>query len=206
MRICFTKSQLTDFYNKAVGGVKPEIPLIKGEGELKIRGLALGVEQKAIEAKLTKSFGDLPDYRTVNLKEQAQKSADLLNTDYEKAKRVAMGQETPPTDLLPEMVFNAVEERALREGDITTLKDLGTTSELLSEATTMGQRIRALGERNPESPVAKIIEVVKAREKQSGIADVGKAKSQEAVKIKNEIAKVKIPKETWDSFISSLVC
>jgi hypothetical protein len=41
------------------------------EGETKVRGLSAGVEAKAIEKNLVQSLGDLPEYKTISMKEQA---------------------------------------------------------------------------------------------------------------------------------------
>lgn len=205
-----SKSQLTDIWNQATGGVKekPVVPPIKGTGQIKIRGLAKGVEAKAVENRLTKGFGELPEYRTVSMKDQAQKATDLVNKDFELAKKIAMGEEAPPRGLLPESVFNAVEEKAIKEADVNTLRDLATISKLTSEATTMGQRIRTLAERDPDSAVGAISEVVKAREEavKSRIKNIDKVKKETAEAIKKEIKKTSPTKETWSSFVDSIQC
>jgi hypothetical protein len=144
------------------------------------------------------------------MKEQAGKAQDLLTKDYEKAKRIAMGEELSPTDVLPESVFVAVENKAVAEQDVATLKDLATSSGLSTEATTMGQRIRTLAERNPESPVSAINEIAKVREKRAGeklkIKDVKKAKKEIVKQVRTEIKKVAPTKESWSDFIRSIQC
>lgn len=194
-------------------GIKPPEPPkpnvvtpVEGGGETKVRTLAKGVEEKAIENRLTKGFGDLPEYQVVSMKEQAQRASDILSTDYAQAKRIAMGQEPPPQGVLPESVFVAVENQAIKESDVGTLMELATESNLTVEATTMGQRIRTLGERDPESPVAAIKSVKTAREKAVKEKNVPAEKNRIAKEIKKEIKKVAVPKETWESFIKSLEC
>ncbi len=181
-----------------------------GTGETKIRGLAKGVEEKAIENKLTESFSDLPEYQTVNMKDQASKAQILINKDYEQAKRIARGEELPPTDILPESVFVAVENKATKDGDVALLKDLATSSALTAEATVMGQRIRTLAERNPDSPVTAIKEVSKARDemaqKRLKGKDIKKLVSEEMAKAKKEIKKLTPTRETWADFILSIQC
>lgn len=176
--------------------------------ETKVRGLAQGVEEKAIENKLTKSLGDLPEYEPVSMKEQAEKAQKLLTEDYEKAKRIAMGMELPPEGLLPESVFVAVENKAIKDGDVNTLRDLATSSSLVSEATVMGQRIRTLAERNPESAVNGIRLVAKAREEaaKKRVANFGKAKKEVVKGIKSNIMKQIPSKQTWGEFIESIQC
>jgi hypothetical protein len=180
------------------------------QGETKVRGLASGVEEKAIENKLTKSFGTLPEYEVVNMKEQATKAQELLTQDAERAKRIAMGQEVAPDGILPESVFVAVENKAVKEGDVALLKDLASSSGLTEEATTMGQRIRTLAERDPESPVTAINEVVKAREqsakKRLKAQHTKKLHKETIGKIKEEINKALPGKTAWEDFIRSIQC
>ena len=66
----------------------------------------------------------------------------------------------------------------------------------------MGQRIRTLAERNPDSPVSAMHEIVRARMEK--VKDPVKVKN----KIKEEIRKeIKKPtKEDWGSFVDSLIC
>src|SRR5258708_17502443 len=78
---------------------------VEGTGETKVRSLSEGVEAKAIEEKLTSNFGDLPEYQAISMSDQAARSAAYLDKDYEGAKAVAMGQERPPKDVLPESIL-----------------------------------------------------------------------------------------------------
>lgn len=137
---------------------------VEGTGELKTSGLAQGIEAKAIEHNLSQGFGDLPEYRSVNMADQAAKTAKLIDTNYETARQIALGTKAPPKGLLPESVLVGVEKKAIDEGDIATLRELATNSRLTYQATTMGQRIRTLAERDPSSPVGAIKQVQDARE------------------------------------------
>src|SRR5262249_49321257 len=107
--------------------------------ETKESKLARGVEAKAVQANLTKSFEGLSEYGTVKVADQAERAVKLLTDNPESARRIAMGEEQPPAGLLPESVFTAVENRALKEGDVDTLRDLATSSSRPVEASTMGQ-------------------------------------------------------------------
>jgi len=163
---------------------------------------ALGVEQKAIEQQLTDHLGDLPEYRTVNMAEQADHAARLLSENPDLARRVALGEVDAPHGLLPESVFVAVENKAIAEGDVATIRDLAS-GKLTEQATTMGQRIRALAERDPDSPVGAI----------QRIADV-RGKSIEPKAIKDAMAELRahideataIPHDAFQAFIDSLRC
>lgn len=189
---------------------KAPVPLEPiGEGETKTSKLSLNIEANAIEKGLAQKFGDLPEYKTVNLKDQATKAADLLANDPDKAFRIAMGEEKAPEGVLPEMVLDAVERAAIKNGDAKTLLDLAN-SKLSTEATAMGQRIRALGERDQDSPVKAMQDVIKSREeigkKKYGEKDLKKVKTKVVDDIKKEIKKAAPKKQDWNDFINSIKC
>lgn len=175
------------------------------EPESKPSRLAQGVEAKAIAAKLTEGFKDLPEYKTVNVKDQAQKATQLLDSDPELAKRIAIGQEMPKGDLLPESVFTAVENRALANGDVQTIEDLARGSRSV-EASGMGQRIRMLGERNPHSAVAAIASIEKARSasvpKEKVAQVMNKIKTEVTVEMKKTAPKI----DAWQKFLDEVMC
>lgn len=181
----------------------------EGTGDTKTRGLSRGVAESTIAKKLTDTFGDLPEFKQVNVEEQETRAKELIATDYEMAKRVALGHEESPEGLIPEAVFIAVQDKAFADGDLQTLNDLATASSLSSEATTMGQRLRILAERDPESPVTAQLEVIKEKEKVFEKKNKKSAKSEKRNKI-NELKDVKkksAPKlKEWSSFIESITC
>lgn len=183
-------------------GLKP----IEGTGEIKTRSLSQGVEANAIEKELTNGFGDLPQYKQVSMVEQAQRASEMVNYDYETAKQVALGEKAPPKGLLPESVFVAVEKKAVQEGDATTLRNLATRSSLSSEATTMGQRIRTLAERDPESPVGAIADISKARETALKGQDVPKLRKEVVSQIKESIKETSPKNQNWSEFVDSITC
>ena len=177
---------------------------VEGTGETTTRGLAEGVEETAIEQGLTDRFGDLPEYRRVSMADQAARVTKLMDEDYENAKAVAMGTRQPPEGVLPESVFVGVEKRALAEGDVETLRALATRSRLTTAATTMGQRIRTLGERDASSPVGLIQEVTQAREAAHG--NVEAAKAETVAEIRAEVAKAASGADKWASFLENIRC
>ena len=191
---------------RTVGGNLKEI---EGTGELKARGLSQGVEARAVEEGLTSTFGDLPEYRAISMSEQAEAAANLINGDWERAKSVAMGTRQAPKGLLPESVFVAVEKHALAIGDVETLRQLGTESRLATSATTMGQRLRTLGERDKASPVGAIQEVQAAREatlKAKNIdLDAERAKIVSEAKTETRRAAT-VKHDAWQDFLGSIKC
>ncbi len=194
----------------AISVEKPVTEPIKGTGKTKKRGLSKGVESKAIENKLTEGFGDLPKYEEVNMKDQASKAASIIKNDIEQAKRIAMGEEPAPNGVIPEALFVAVENEAIRTGDVSLLRDLATRSKLTTEATTMGQRIRTLAERDPESPTGAIKDVLATREKiaqdKLGHKKLETEKKKVVKRIKEELKQTEPKLSDWESFIKSLEC
>lgn len=182
--------------------VKKELPALP---KIKTSKLAQGVEAKAIEKQLTRGFEGLPEYATANVKKQTAEAIKLLQESPDDAIKIALGQKLPPEDLLPESVFTAVENQAIKQGDIELLRRLATESTLSSEATGMGQRIRMLRERYTDSPVTKIKEVKEVREK-AFKGDTKKAKKEVVDEIKGEIKK-KAPKiKEWSEFLEVIKC
>lgn len=194
---------------KTPSPLKANMRPVEGTGEAHPRRLSEGVEASAIEHDLTKGFDDLPEYNRVSMEDQAAKAADLIEKDYEAAKDIAMGNKAPPKGVLPESVFVAVEKRALAEGDVETLRRLATQSRLVSEATTMGQRIRTLGERDPTSPIDAIQEVQQAREaalEARGTKDVEAAKKAVVDEAKDAIKQAAPKVPAWEKFLDSIQC
>jgi hypothetical protein len=180
---------------------------VEGTGPTKTRGLSAGVEAKAVENKLAISLGDLPEYRSISMADQAAQSTDLLARDPALARRVALGEVPAPHGLLPESVFIAVENKALAEGDVATIRDLASGG-LTEQATTMGQRIRALGERDPESPVAAIQKIADARERTAG--DIPKATAKVMADIQRQVNKANGSRaellDTLAKFVDAMRC
>lgn len=176
---------------------------IDGTGDVATRGVSRGVEARALASGVAETLGELPKYRRANFEEHAAKALDLLATDPVLARDVALGNKPAPDGMIPEMVSAAVERKAIAEGDVATLRDLAT-SKLAEEGTTMGQRIAALGTRDPESPVHAIQDVIAART--ADVKDIAKATDTEVAAIQDHIGKVVIDAPTWTTFVDSLRC
>jgi len=176
--------------------------------EIKTSKLALGVEQNAIANKLTEGFQDLPEYATVNVADQAKAAANLLAVNREQAINIAMGHELPPEGILPESVFIAVENHAIQTGDVALLRDLATSSSITTQATGMGQRIRMLAERDPNSAVSAIQKVAKIREEAANkkYGNIKQAKAKIKGDIQNEMKKAAPKAKDWAGFLDELKC
>ena len=168
--------------------------------------LAQGVQDKAVENKLTETFGDLPEYAKINTEDQAKAANEIINSDPRYAMSIATAQEEPPQGVLPESVFVALEQKATAENDVETLQQLAK-SKLTTQASVMGQRIRMLAERDPYSPTKAMNEISSERSK-SFESKTGK-KVDEAVK--SEVTKMKKniaspSKSSVSKFIDDITC
>jgi len=186
--------------------IKPNTMKPIGTGETKVSTLGVGVEQKAVEKKLIESLSDLPEYKEMKFGEQSNKAVDMLIKDPERAKRIALGQEKSPAGLIPEAVFTAVENKAIADGSVDLINQLAHST-LVGEATAMGQRISYLQNRNPDSPVSKIKELMEARKQ--ALEEKLKKPYEKAIKdtvkqIQDKI--VKPSKNDWNKFIESIEC
>ena len=187
------------------GRTTTNIRPVAGTGETQTRTLSEGVEAKAIESKLTETFGDLPEYHQLSMADQAAKAAGFIAAHPDDAKAVALGQKQPPKGVLPESIFVAVEKQAILEGDVETLRQLATESKLTTAATTMGQRIRTLRERDPTSPVGAIQEVQAAR--QAALEQRNATATQDTVKeIRATMRRSAPTRDAWASFIETITC
>lgn len=200
-----TLADLSDKFNSPEQDQSRRTPLavVEGTGPSRPRGLSVGVQRKAVVNKLNVTLGDVPEYRSINMADQSDRAVALLESDPALARRVALGEAPAPDGLLPESVFVAVENAAIAQGDVATIRDLAT-GKLTSEATTMGQRIRALGERDPESPVAAIKEVITVR--MGGAKNVPRATEETVASIRAMLKSVDVTHESWIKFVNSLRC
>lgn len=191
----------------------PEIatpPKVTRQSTIGVPALAQGTKRTAIKNKLIYGFDktfDLPEYEKVNVKEQGQKATDLVLNNPDHAFKVAMGEVHPPEGILPESVYVALEKYAVDNKNVDILRNLATKSSLTNEATTMGQRIRLLGERDPESAIGNIQNVARARlkavEARTGTT-VNKAISGVTKEIKSNVKPV--TNDAWASFVNELRC
>lgn len=173
--------------------VEPPKPPIKPTkpvdllGETKESKLAVRAEADAIEAKLTKDFGDLPEYKTMNMKDQANRAKKVLDTDYEKAKQMAMGEETVPQGIRPASIYEAVKLRALKEGDVETLHKLATESKLPTRLSELGQEIKAADSRLMDDPVRAMQDIGKGRQERAKKTSVKKVAASVVEKLSKEL-------------------
>jgi hypothetical protein len=166
------------------------------------------IEANAIENDLTKSFEGTAEYTPVTVKEQAEKAANLVNSDLEKARRIISGKEKLPNNLRAAPLISAVEKYAQKTGDAELLKELANSS-LTAETSLHAQELRLLRERQPNSPVKLIQEIQKTREaatEKRVRKTVKDAVKKEVEKIQIEIKKTSPKFKDWREFVDKLEC
>ena len=142
-----------------------------GKGEVLPRGTSVSVMAQAIEddivAENAQLYDELPTYRVMNMAEQAQKALNLIESDLERAKRIAFYQEAAPLDLFPENVFSALRTYAKMTTDVDLIMDLALNIDAVREHTIMGKRIKSLDtDQELADPVRAIREIVEIRKEQ----------------------------------------
>lgn len=187
--------------------VKAETPptIKPPEGDT-VSGNAARIESVALEKKLTEKMGDLPQYRAINMKEQAEEAVNLISTDKQKAIDIIEGKANAPGNLKAQSVHQALEDLAVREGDGELLTKLAK-SNVNTELSESAQNLRIAAERDPHSPVEQIRQVRDARRKAAERrSKTTISKEVQDIKKKAQAATPKVKKETWASFVKGLEC
>jgi hypothetical protein len=175
--------------------------------------LAQRTEELAIENKLVDNLGEIAGYRKTPdfMKEQARLAREQMDTDYEQAKRMALGEIDPSNpELRPASIYEAVKYRAAKERDVETLRKLAMPSEtsIPSRLSRLGQEIKAADVKLSDDPVAQMQDLQKTREKsvqEKTKQDISKEKKKGAKEIKDEIKK-EVSLTKWEKFIRGLEC
>jgi hypothetical protein len=183
---------------------------IKGTGEVETRGLAESVEASAVQKELTEDFGDLPGYKVLNDPGQGAAALQLLQSDPDRARAVALGDARPPRGVLQSAVFVAVKRQAEQAGDVDTLRSLATQSKFLSSVTRLGQEISYL--RNvadsPTDPVKAMINLQKSMDQQAVLKNLQPKIDRQTADALNVSrgSRPPIGQGEWSSFLESIVC
>lgn len=185
----------------------PNIPVQPvAEGE-KVSGSALKTEQRAVEAGLTKEFKDKATYSSGSYKEEAANAVQLVQDNPKEAMSIAMGEKPGNNTIHEVAVAKALENKALKEGDGETLRQLAASPRHTATSES-AQRLGAEGyDVTDHSPIKAIQNVLNAR------AKVAQARTGKTVdKIISEISKViktntpKVTRQNWGEFVESLKC
>lgn len=162
-------------------------------GTTRISSAARNTEALAIKNNLSDGFDNLPTYEKDNLAQNAGSVVDYMNADYEATKKIALGQQASPGEIPATAFYEGVKNRAVKEGDAETIRQLATESTVPSQATKYGQFNAALAYRDSTNPVVALQDIAKAR-KESALAIPREITPEEATKVTNlaqSVAKAK---------------
>jgi hypothetical protein len=178
---------------------------------------APGVTKAASDINKTlvsKGFDELPleeqaKYTPIKKEAVLKSTADLLEQSPDKAKQIALGNESGISGAEEQVIFNALKNKAAKEGDIELLRQLANSpvAKARSEA---AQTLGASGFNNLEiDPVADMQSLIKSREKASETRSKGSAKKDKTQTVKDGEKAIKDSKpkiKDWSDFISSIKC
>lgn len=154
--------------------------------------LAKRTEAEAlVDGMIDEGWDNLVSYKTKPewMKTQSEKAVKFLNENWEKAKKIALGEETSPEGIEEGFIWKAVKLRAFSEGNNDLVYQLATESGIPELGSKLGQRIKAFDESsNIEDPEVAIREVGKFRK------DKNKRQGKKVVSVK----KIKELKEKLD--------
>jgi hypothetical protein len=167
------------------------------------------IEAEAVAKGFTQKFGDLPEVQRMDMRQQASDWQNLIDNDYDKAKRILLGQENAPDNLQVGIGLEAVTRKATKEGDWQILRELATNPNAApTQASLAAQKLKAFDTNVIDSsdPIELMQSLSKAREKTVGIKN--KVVKAEDVKTLKETIKQSAPKKItdWNDFINSIEC
>lgn len=174
----------------------------------KVSGVAKSIEAKAIEAKLTTEFPDKATYESSTFKEQAQKTADLINSGIDNARAVVRGDIAMPEGLKAAPLIAGMEEYAKNNStEAPEIMSELANSHLATTISTGASETSFARMREPDS-ATKVLQDLKKAKIQAAGGDQAVEKIRKVVKDTNADGKVLLPKESlkWDNFLDSIKC
>ncbi len=191
-------------------------PVTRGTGlkDIKTSQSSTAKVSSDINKKLvSQGFNELSDeetshFNSITKADQVEKVSNLLTNDAEKTQRMATGEEKIPNDVHPQVLFNAVKNKAIQEGDGELLRALAS-SPIAKQRSLAAQSLGASGFNNGETDAVQAIsDINKAREGKAArtTSDIKTAKSDSVKQAKAEIKRTAPTKQTVADFIDSLTC
>jgi hypothetical protein len=148
--------------------IKPEEPIKTiPEEPLSVRktsGVALGIEAKAIEDKVTEGYSNLPGYEASTFKAQSDFMDNLVKTDISKVKNILDGTEAMPAGGKSAALIASVEKYIKENPEDQEIRYKLANSKVTSELSQAGSDLAFARLRDADSAAAMIEEVKRARE------------------------------------------
>lgn len=173
-----------------------------------ISKIGQSIEAKAVEDGLTKGFAGTAGYDKITIADQAERTANLINSDLDKARAVIRGDEPLPSGMKGTALITAMEDYIKKNPDADLAYELAN-SPLVTGTSEAAQEMRLAAERTPDSAAAKLQEIKAAQEKAAG----GRAKITQNVTAAKAAAReansgIFLPKQAlrWDKFLDEIKC
>lgn len=182
------------------------LDLSKPGGIKKKSKIGKSIEQKAIEAELTKGFKGTAEFETINIKEQAKRATDLINKDMELSRDIIRGEKPLPDNLKGTALITAMEKYIIKNPNSELAYELAN-SPLVSGTSAAAQELRLAAERAPDSVAARLQRIKKARTEEAQKL-TKKTKKELTKEIKTETEKNNLAKEdlSWSNFLNKITC
>lgn len=204
------ESKIDKLYTDIVSGKARESSTVapKPSEATKITSAASNINKELV----SKGFDALPEHvlakiTPIRKAEVLDKVAEFMTKDQEGAKQAAITGEVPE-GIHPQVLFNAIEAKAYKDGDFDTFAALAS-SPIAEERSIAAQTLGASGfNQNPESGIAKLKEIERAQRKASNVKEIDKAQTEARKSVKEAVKKVTLPKEELDfsKFLDSIQC
>lgn len=168
--------------------------------------IASDIAEKASGKALRETYGELAQYDKITVKDQAARATKLIEGDRQELHNVIDGKKPLPEGLRATSIITAIENHPVLSKDTDLLLKVAKSS-LPSESSYSAQELRLAAERMHHSPVEAIKSVQAARIK-SAERRAGMSVAEATKKTVKEVGdnKIKVTRETWDSFIESIRC
>ena len=179
---------------------------IEGTGETKIPQASKRLEASAIRQGLVESFGELPEYKTADFGQIADKVKALIDRDPDTAKEVAMGRAQPPKGVPSSFMWTILSRQAGLDGDVDLINELSKSS-VPRQGVEAGRFIGGFKGLSDEDPVQAIKDLQKSREDAlNRRAKAESAKLDEAIKKATSDRVSGKVRTNWSDFIKNLEC
>lgn len=186
--------------------VPTEKPVTSESEGNKISGPAQRIANKALDMKLTDKYGDLPQFKGVNIKEQRASIEDFIQNHRQEAENVIDGTGPIPEGMHPQLLHSILEDTATKEANGPLLDKLAH-SDINTELSKGAQSMRLSQERDPDSPVEAVKQIKNAKK---AVAEkrAGTTVEKETQKAVQSVKKSTIitTKDQLNDFIKGLQC
>lgn len=178
------------------------------------KGNTIAKAASDVNAKIVnQGFDELPAeeqarFNSVSRSQQVDSITNLMNSDIEGAKAMAVTGRVPK-EIDPQILFNAVKNHASETGNVDLQIELAK-SPIASQRSILAQKLGASATLNDPADAVSIISHTNRNieaniEKKLG-KPITEAKQEIVNSIKNEVAKVKVTKQTFQEFVNSIKC